>query len=218
MGLDQTARISQIVIHPTDPNIVYVASMGHCYGPQQERGVYRTLDSGKHWERVLFVDGNTGASDLAIDPNNPHIVFAGMWQVELRPWNLNSGGPGSGLYVSRDGGTTWKHLTGHGLPEPPLGRIGIAIAPSNSNRVQAVSANCLHDSWAGIRRGRTRSPFSRPPEKRSSQPDQGGRAGDGRHANQRPQNPFGVRTVQHRKRAGPPRGSAQTGNLRVRED
>ncbi len=138
MGLEQTGRISQIVVHPTDPNIVYVAAMGHCYGPQQERGVFRTMDGGKTWERVLFVDENTGASDLAMDPNNPRILFAGMWQVELRPWNLNSGGPGSGLYVSSDGGTTWKHLTGHGLPESPLGRIGVAIAPSNSNRVYAL--------------------------------------------------------------------------------
>jgi photosystem II stability/assembly factor-like uncharacterized protein len=138
MGLEQTGRISQIVIDPTDPNIVYVASMGHCYGPQQERGVFRTTDGGKTWERVLFVDENTGASDLVMDANNPRVLFAGMWQVELRPWNLNSGGPGSGLYVSRDGGSTWKHLTGHGLPASPVGRIGVAVAPSNSNRVYAL--------------------------------------------------------------------------------
>jgi photosystem II stability/assembly factor-like uncharacterized protein len=165
VGLDQTGRISQIVINPTDPNIVYVASMGHCYGPQQERGVYRTTDGGKNWERVLFVDENTGASDLAMDPTNPHILFAGMWQVELRPWNLNSGGPGSGLYVSRDGGATWKHLTGHGLPESPLGRIGVAIAPSNSSRVYALietddkgvlwRTDDGGDNWTMINRDRT---------------------------------------------------------------
>jgi photosystem II stability/assembly factor-like uncharacterized protein len=138
MGLDLTGRISEIVVDPHDPNVVYVAAMGHCYGPQQERGVFRTMDGGKIWERVLFVDENTGASDLVMDPNNPRVLFAGMWQLELRPWNLNSGGPGSGLYVSRDGGTTWKHLTGHGMPESPVGRIGVAIAPSNSNRVYAL--------------------------------------------------------------------------------
>jgi photosystem II stability/assembly factor-like uncharacterized protein len=165
LGLDQTGRISQMVVHPTDPNIVYVASMGHCYGPQRERGVYRSTDAGKTWERVLFVDENTGASDLAIDPNNPRVLFAGMWQVELRPWNLNSGGPGSGLYVSRDGGTTWKHLTGHGLPESPLGRIGVAIAPSNSNRIYALietddkgvlwRSEDAGENWTMINRDRT---------------------------------------------------------------
>lgn len=164
-GLDQTGRISEIVINPADANTVYVAAMGTCYGPQQERGVYRTTDGGKTWERVLFVDENTGASDLAMDPNNPRVIFAGMWQVELRPWNLNSGGPGSGLYVSRDGGNTWKHLTGHGLPESPLGRIGVAIAPSNSNRVYALIETADKgvlwrsddggDNWTMINRDRT---------------------------------------------------------------
>jgi photosystem II stability/assembly factor-like uncharacterized protein len=138
MGLDRTGRIARIVIDPRNPNIVYAAALGTCYGPQQERGVYRTKDGGKTWERVLFVDQNTGAADIAIDPRNPNILFAGMWQVLIRAWDLHSGGPGSGLYVSRDGGDTWKHLTGHGLPEPPLGRIGIAIAPSEPNRVYAL--------------------------------------------------------------------------------
>jgi len=164
-GLDQTGRISEIVVDPKDPNIVYVAAMGHCYGPQQERGVFRTTDGGKKWQRVLFVDENTGASDLVIDPNNPRVLFAGMWQVELRPWNLNSGGPGSGLYVSRDGGSTWKHLTGSGLPQSPLGRIGVAIAPSNSNRVYALietddkgvlwRSDDGGDNWTMINRDRT---------------------------------------------------------------
>jgi photosystem II stability/assembly factor-like uncharacterized protein len=165
MGLDRTGRISEIVVHPRDPNVVYVAALGHSYGPQQERGVFRTADGGKTWEKVLFVDENTGASDLAMDPNNPRVLFAGMWQVELRPWNLNSGGPGSGLYVSRDGGSTWKHLTGHGLPESPLGRIGVAIAPGNSNRVYTLietddkgvlwRSDDGGENWALINRDRT---------------------------------------------------------------
>jgi len=138
MGLDLTGRIPKVIIDPVDPDIVYVAAMGHCYGPQQDRGVYRTKDGGKTWERVLFVDENTGAGDLVMDPNNPRILFAGMWQLVIYGWGRESGGPGSGLYMSRDGGTTWKHLTGHGLPEPSLGKIGLAIAPSNSNRVYAL--------------------------------------------------------------------------------
>jgi photosystem II stability/assembly factor-like uncharacterized protein len=165
MGLDQTGRISQIVVHPTDPNIVYAAAMGHCYGPQQERGVFRTMDGGKTWERTLFVDENTGAADLVMDPHNPRVLFAGMWQVELRPWDLKSGGPSSGLYVSSDAGATWKHLTGHGLPESPLGRIGLAIAPSDSNRVYALietddkgvlwRSNDGGTNWTMINRDRT---------------------------------------------------------------
>jgi photosystem II stability/assembly factor-like uncharacterized protein len=137
-GLEQTGRISRVIIHPTDPNTVYVAAMGHSYGPQAERGVYRTTDGGRNWERVLFVDENTGAGDLVIDPHNPRILLAGMWQLVIHGWGRESGGPGSGLFMSRDGGTTWKRLAGHGLPEPPVGRIGLAIAPSNSSRIYAL--------------------------------------------------------------------------------
>jgi photosystem II stability/assembly factor-like uncharacterized protein len=138
VGLDRTGRISKIVFDPRNPQIVYAAALGTCYGPQQERGVYRTEDGGKTWQRVLFVDENTGAADLAMDPKNPNILLAGMWQVLIRPWDLDSGGPGSGIYLSQDGGTTWKHLIGHGLPASPLGRIGIAIAPSAPDRVYAL--------------------------------------------------------------------------------
>src|SRR5438034_6838631 len=116
VGLDSTGRIARIVIHPTNPDIVYAAALGHGYGPQEERGVYRTADGGKTWTRVLFVDANTGCSDLAIDPGDPNTLFAGMWQFEVKTWHLQSGGPGSGLWVSRDGGVTWKRLAGHGLP------------------------------------------------------------------------------------------------------
>jgi photosystem II stability/assembly factor-like uncharacterized protein len=113
--------------------------MGHCYGPQRERGVYRTTDGGKTWEQVLFVDENTGSSDIAMDPNNPRILFAGMWQLDIKTWGRWSGGPGSGLYKSTDGGTTWNHLTTeNGLPGPPVGKIGIAVSSSNSHRVYAL--------------------------------------------------------------------------------
>jgi photosystem II stability/assembly factor-like uncharacterized protein len=138
MGLDNTGRIGRIVIDPRNPKVVLAAAMGHCYGPQQERGVFRTGDGGKTWERVLFVDENTGCSDIAMDPNNPRILVAGMWQLEIKTWVRKSGGKGSGLYMSRDGGSSWKKLEGNGLPKPPLGKIGIAIAPNDSNRMYAL--------------------------------------------------------------------------------
>ncbi len=138
MGLEKTGRIGRVVIDPRNPDVVFVAALGTCYGPQPERGVYRTADGGKTWEQVLFVDENTGASDLAMDPTNPRILFAGMWQIDIKTWGRKSGGPGSGVFVSRDGGSTWKRLTGHGLPEPPLGKIAVAVAASNPQRVYAL--------------------------------------------------------------------------------
>ena len=137
MGLDKTGRIGRIVIDSRDPKVVFAAALGHCYGPQPERGVYRTTDGGKTWEKVLFVDDKTGCADIAMDPNNPRILLAGMWQVEIKTWGRWSGGPGSGVFMSRDGGTTWKRLT-NGLPEPPLGKIAVAVSQSNSNRVYAL--------------------------------------------------------------------------------
>lgn len=138
VGLEKTGRIARVVADPRNPDIAYVAAMGTCYGPQQERGLYRTEDGGHTWQRVLFVDENTGAADVSIDPSNSHILMAAMWQVLIRPWDLNSGGPGSGIYISRDGGTSWKHLVGHGLPSPPLGRIGVAFAPSQPERIYTL--------------------------------------------------------------------------------
>jgi photosystem II stability/assembly factor-like uncharacterized protein len=138
MGLEKTGRIPRIVIDPRDPNVVMVASLGTCYGPQPERGVYRTSDGGKNWERVLFVDQNTGASDLAIDPSNGRILFAGTWPIDIKTWGRKSGGPGGGVFASRDGGTSWKRVTGHGLPEAPLGKTAVAIAPSDPRRVYAL--------------------------------------------------------------------------------
>jgi photosystem II stability/assembly factor-like uncharacterized protein len=140
MGLDQTGRIGRVAIDPRNAAIVFVAAMGHCYGPQQERGVFRTRDSGRTWQRVLFVDENTGAIDVTIDPTDPRVVFAATWQLTIHPWYSENGGPGSGIYVSRDGGDTWTNLTGrHGLAAPPLGRTSVAIAPSNSRRIYALA-------------------------------------------------------------------------------
>jgi len=138
MGLEKSGRVGRIVVDPRDPDIVFVAALGHCYGPQKERGVYRTRDGGKTWEQVLFVDENTGCSDIAMDPNNARVLFAGMWQVDIKTWGRWSGGPGSGVFASSDGGTTWKRLTEHGLPDPPLGKIAVAVAQSNSNSVYAL--------------------------------------------------------------------------------
>ena len=138
MGLEKTGRIGRIVIHPRDPDVVLAAALGHCHGPQLERGVYRTTDGGETWEQVLFVDENTGAADIVMDPNNPRILFAGMWQALVTTWGVLSGGPGSGLYKSTDGGATWTHLRDHGLPSTTVGKIAVAIAPSNSDRVYAL--------------------------------------------------------------------------------
>jgi photosystem II stability/assembly factor-like uncharacterized protein len=140
MGLRETGRISRIVIHPTNPDIVLAAAMGHCYGPQQERGVFRTTDGGETWERTLFVDEDTGASDLAMDPSNPRNLVAGMWPLTIKTYLRTSGGPGGGLFKSTDSGATWKRLE-KGLPEPPTGKIAVAYAPSNPDRVYALIEN-----------------------------------------------------------------------------
>lgn len=137
-GLDETGRIGRILIHPTNPDVVFACATGRLTGSQQERGVYRTIDGGARWERVLFVDADTGCSGLSMDAKNPRTIFAGTWQVAMHPWALLSGGPGSAIYVSHDGGTTWTKLEGRGLPRPPLGKIDVAVAPSDSNRVYAL--------------------------------------------------------------------------------
>ncbi len=138
MGLGLTGRIARIVIDPRDPNVVFACALGHSYGPQPERGVFRTTDGGENWERVLFVDEDTGCSDIAMDPNNPRILIAGTWQLEIHTWGRISGGPGGGLHMSRDGGDTWARLEGHGLPELPVGKIAVGFAPSNSERMYAL--------------------------------------------------------------------------------
>jgi len=138
MGLEKTGRIGRVAIDPRNPDIVLVAALGHCYGPQKERGVFRTKDGGKTWEQVLFADENTGCFEIAMDPNNPRVLFAGMWPIVIRTYGRESGGPNGGVWKSSDGGDNWKRLTGHGLPDPPLGKIGLAVAPSNSSVVYAL--------------------------------------------------------------------------------
>lgn len=138
MGLDETGRIGRVIINPKDPDNVFVCALGRTTGPQQERGVYRTTDGGKTWQRTLFVDENTGCSGLSMDPENSQTLFAGTWQVEMHTYAELSGGPGSGVYVSHDNGVTWKHIEGHGLPKSPVGKIDIAVAPTNSSRVYAL--------------------------------------------------------------------------------
>jgi photosystem II stability/assembly factor-like uncharacterized protein len=155
MGLEKTGRIGRIVIDPRNPDIVFAAAMGHCYGPQQDRGVFRTSDGGKSWEKVLFVDEETGCSDLAMDPNNPRILFAGMWPMLIRTWGKWSGGPGGGLFKSVDGGTTWKRLKGKGLPEGDIGKVSVAVAPSDSSRVYALIEHKDEGLWRSDDGGET---------------------------------------------------------------
>jgi photosystem II stability/assembly factor-like uncharacterized protein len=138
MGLEATGRIGRVAIDPRDPNVVFVAALGHCYGPQKERGVYRTRDGGKTWERVLFADENTGCFEIAMHPTKPDILFAGMWPIVIHTYGRESGGPNGGMWKSTDGGDTWKRLSGSELPDPPIGKVGIAIAPSNPDVVYAL--------------------------------------------------------------------------------
>ncbi|HEV2299474.1 MAG TPA: hypothetical protein VGR72_13280 [Candidatus Acidoferrales bacterium] len=149
MGLEKTGRIANVIIDPRNPDIVLACSLGTAYGPQPERGVYRTMDGGKTWDKVLFVDENTGCSDMTMDPSNSHVLFAGMWQMEIHTWGRTSGGPGSGLFKSTDGGVTWKRLEGHGLPHPPVGRIAVRVAPSDSERVYALIETGDGVPWNG---------------------------------------------------------------------
>ena len=137
VGLHDSRAIGKVIINPNNPDIVFVAALGHPYGPNTERGIFRTTDGGKNWEKVLYKDENTGGIDVAFDPHNPNILFAALWQVRRSPWNMNDGGQGSGLYRSADGGTTWKRLEEHGLPKGPYGRIGIAVS-ANSDRIYAL--------------------------------------------------------------------------------
>jgi photosystem II stability/assembly factor-like uncharacterized protein len=151
-------QIGTMIVHPSNPDVAYAAVLGNAFGSSEKRGVYRTRDGGKNWVRVLFKNADTGASDVCFDPSNPRILFAGLWQTRRRPWVLTSGGPGSGLYVSRDGGDTWTHLVApppadsadaakepaegtkrcKGLPEGIWGKVTVAVAPSDSQRVYAI--------------------------------------------------------------------------------
>ena len=139
MGLEDTRHIARIRVHPQNPDVVYVAALGHAFGPNSQRGVFRSIDGGKSWDRVLFVSENAGAADLSLDPANPRILYAAIWEAQRTPWSLVSGGPGSGIYKSTDGGDSWQELSGNpGLPQGLKGRIGIAVSPAKPSRVWAT--------------------------------------------------------------------------------
>ncbi|MCI0896497.1 MAG: glycosyl hydrolase, partial [Chloroflexi bacterium] len=139
LGLEDTRHIARIRVHPLDSNTVYVAALGHAFGPNEQRGVFRTRDGGVNWERILYRDDKTGAIDLSIDINNPRILYATLWETVRTPWSLTSGGPGSGIFKSVDGGDTWQEITDNpGLPKGLKGRIGITVSPAKSGRVWAT--------------------------------------------------------------------------------
>jgi len=138
IGLKDSRHIGKVIVHPANADVVFVAALGHAYGPNPERGIFRTRDGGRTWEKVLYVNDRTGGIDIVFDPQNPHVLFAAMWEAYRTPWSLNSGGEKGGLYRSGDDGTTWKRVEGNGFPEGPLGRIGVAIAGGDSDVVYAL--------------------------------------------------------------------------------
>ncbi|HKT26324.1 MAG TPA: hypothetical protein VJR04_17070 [Terriglobales bacterium] len=137
IGLEDTRHIGRLAVHPKNPDIVFVAALGHAYGRNTERGVFRSTDGGKTWQKVLYKDDQTGAIDVVFDPSNPSILYAALWQAYRTPYSMVSGGPGSGLYRSADGGTTWTQIKGNGFPTGVLGRIGVAVS-AEPNRVYAL--------------------------------------------------------------------------------
>ena len=139
VGLAETSQISRVRIHPRNPDLAYVAALGHVFGPNEERGIFRTSDGGKTWERILFRNTKTGAIDLALDPSNPRNIYAALWEAGRTPHSLTSGGPGSGLFKSTDGGATWTEISRHkGLPQGVLGKIGVTVSPAVPDRVWAI--------------------------------------------------------------------------------
>ena len=138
IGLEDSRHIAKILIDPQNPNLVYVAALGHAFGPNEERGVFRTTDGGKTWQKVLYKDDKSGAVDLEFAGGNSHVLYAALYQVIRKPWDIVSGGPGSGLYKSMDGGSTWHQITGHGFPDVLLGKIGIATSAADPERVYAL--------------------------------------------------------------------------------
>ena len=138
IGLKNSGRISRIIIHPDNPDLIYVGVLGHAYSPQKEKGLYMSKDGGETWSQTLFVDENTGISDIVMDTDNPRVIIAGAWHLELKTWKRISGGPGSGIFKSKDGGITWKRLKNNGLPTKPVGKIALAMTPAAPDRVYAL--------------------------------------------------------------------------------
>lgn len=138
LGLGETHQITTVRVHPTNPDIAYVAAIGHAFGPNPERGIFRTMDGGKSWKKVLFLNDSTGATDLSLDPTNPRILYASMYKFQRSPWGMEAGGGKSGLFKSTDGGDTWTNLSGNpGMPKGPLGKIGVDVSPTNPRRLYA---------------------------------------------------------------------------------
>ena len=138
LGLKNSGRISRIVVHPDNPNLVYVGALGHAYSPQKERGVYMSDNGGVTWKHTLYIDDNTGISDIVMDPNNSRVLFAGAWQLKLKTWIRVSGGPGSGIFKSIDGGLSWNKLKDNGLPKKDVGKIALAMTPASPDRLYAL--------------------------------------------------------------------------------
>lgn len=139
MGLENTRHIHRVIIDPTNPNVVYVAAIGSPWGEHPERGIFKTTNGGETWEKILFANNKTGAAELIMDPTNPNKLIAALWEHKRDPWFFKSGGEGSGLHITHDGGKTWKKITDEdGLPKGELGRIGLAIAPNKPNIVYAL--------------------------------------------------------------------------------
>ena len=139
VGLEDTRQIGRVRVHPRNSDIVYVAALGHLFAPNEQRGVFRSKDGGKTWEKILYRGDKAGAIDLVFDPSNPNILYAGFWEVYRKPWTLESGGPGGGIFKSTDGGDTWTELTqNQGLPRGMIGKVGIAVSPANPDRVWAI--------------------------------------------------------------------------------
>ena len=138
LGLRETHQITAIRVHPTNPDVAYVAAIGHAFGPNADRGVFRTIDGGKSWKKILFLNDSTGATDLSMDPHNPRILFAAMWKFQRTPWGMDAGGGRSGLWKSTDGGDTWTELTKNpGMPKALIGKIGVSVSPANPQRIYA---------------------------------------------------------------------------------
>jgi photosystem II stability/assembly factor-like uncharacterized protein len=142
LGLKDTRHIIRIIIHPKNPDVVWVAAIGHLFGPNEERGIFKTTDGGKTWKKVLYVNNQTGCSDLIMEPGNPSVLYAGTWRIQRTPYSLESGGDGGGLWKSMDGGETWKNISASkGLPKGLWGIVGVTIAPSNTDKIYAIVEN-----------------------------------------------------------------------------